>query len=211
MIRGHLDALTPGGFAEGWAYDTAAPDAILTVCIAAPDGAEIARGYANLHRGDLAEVGFRHGWCAFRLRLSRPTEALAGARLVLREAAGGAEIHATDAWRIRDTPEPDGTTVERIVAQDPTMLRSVQQLTGCAELMARHAAKHGVAEFVRTAYAYVLGRAADAAGQALYERMLRAGAVTPLGVVLLLAESAEFKEQPRLLASPATPGFVFAT
>jgi peptide/nickel transport system permease protein len=65
-------------------------------------------------------------------------------------------------------------------------------------------------DFIRTAYGYVLARAPDGAGLASYDRLLRNGAVTPLGVLLQLAESAEFREQPRLLASPADPGFVFA-
>jgi hypothetical protein len=210
MIRGHLDALTPAGFAEGWAYDDATPDGVLTVRVQDPAGEELGLGFANLFRGDLAEVGFRHGWCAFRLRLSRPTEALRGARLSLHEATSGAQIHATDAWRIREAAEPTGTAVEAVVAQDPTVLRSVQQLQGCADLFARFVARHGQTEFIRTAYAYVLGRPADAAGLASYERMLRIGALTPFGLLLLLADSVEFREQPRLLASPADPGFVFA-
>jgi hypothetical protein len=210
MIRGHLDALTPGGFAEGWAYDDATPDAVLTVAVQAPAGEEVARGFANLHRGDLAEVGFGHGWCAFRLRLSRPAEALRGARLSLRDARDGAEIHATDTWRIRQAAEPSGDTIEAIVAQDPTVLRSVQQLSGCRDLLARFLAAHGITDFVRAAYAYVLGRSPDPAGLASYERMLSIGALTPFGLLLLLADSVEFREQPRLLASPASPGFVFA-
>jgi hypothetical protein len=210
MIRGHLDALTPAGFAEGWAYDDADADAVMTIAVQAPDGEEIARGFANLHRGDLAEIGFRYGWCAFRLRLSRPTGSLRGARLSLRDARDGAEIHATDAWRIRDAAEPGGDTMEAIVAQDPTVLRFVQQLSGCGDLFARFVARHGLTEFVRTAYGYVLGRSPDAAGLASYERMLRNGALTQFGLLLLLAESVEFREQPRMLASPADPGFVFA-
>ena len=209
MIRGHLDALTPAGFAEGWAYDDAAPDGVATVRVQDPDGAELGLGFANLYRGDLAEVGFRHGWCAFRLRLARPTEALRGLRLSLHDAASGAEIHATDVWRIREAAEPVGTTVEAVVAQDPTVLRSIQQLQGCGDLLARFVQAHGIEAFIRTAYAYVLGRPADPAGQAAYDRMLRIGALTPFGLLLLLADSVEFREQPRLLPSPAAPGFVF--
>lgn len=210
MIRGHLDALTPAGFAEGWAFDDAMPGGALTVQILDAHGEELGLGFANLFRGDLAEVGFRHGWCAFRLRLSRGTEELRGARLSLRDAASGAEIHATDAWRIREAADQTCNTVEAVVAQDPTVLRSVQQLQGCADLLLRFAARHGTTEFVRTAYAYMLGRPADPAGLAAHERMLRTGALTPFGVLLLLAEGAEFREQPRMLASPADPGFVFA-
>ena len=101
MIRGHLDALTPGGVAEGWAFDAADRDRVLTVQLLDPEDAEIGLGFAGLYRADLAEAGFRHGWCAFRLRLSRPAEALRGLRLSLRDATTGEPIHATDkpAWR----------------------------------------------------------------------------------------------------------------
>jgi hypothetical protein len=210
MIRGHLDALTPGGFAEGWAFDDATPEDAMIVRLLDPEERELGLGFANLFRGDLAEIGFRHGWCAFRLRLARPTATLKGQRLTLREATGGDEIHATDAWRIREAAEPDGATVEAIVAQDPTVLRHATQLQGCGGLLDGFVARHGITEFIRTAYGYALGRTADAAGLASYERMLRNGAVTPLGVLMLLADSTEFREQPRLLASPADPGFVFA-
>jgi hypothetical protein len=209
MIRGHLDSLTPGGFAEGWAYDDATPE-VLLVRVQDPAGAELALGHANHYRGDLAEVGFRHGWCAFRLRLARPTASLKGLKLALHEATTGAVIHATDAWKIRDAVEPDGATLDAVVAQDPTVLRHVRQLDGCGDLLARFVAQHGVEHFIRTAYGYVLSRPPDGAGLASYDRLLRNGAVTPLGLLLQLAESAEFREQPRLLASPSDPGFVFA-
>jgi hypothetical protein len=211
MLRGHLDALTLNGFAEGWAFDEAAPGVGLGVRLHGPEGEVLAEGVANLHRGDLAEVGFRLGWCAFRLRLARPTAALAGARLVLRAAATGAEIAATDAWRLRDAPDGPLASIEAIAAADPTTLRSVQQLSGCAPLFEAFIAAHGVPAFLRAAYGYVLGRPADPAGLASYERLLRIGAVTPFGLLLLLAESEEFRREPRLLATPAEPGFVFAT
>ena len=208
MIRGHLDSLTPSGVAEGWAFDDADPSVSVTIRILSGEQ-ELGRGFANLYRGDLADVGFRNGWCAFRLRLSKPAEALCGARLSL-QVADGKEIHATESWRIRETPaEPKADTVEAIIAQDPTVLRNVLQLSGCGDLLARYAARHGVTEFVRAAYGYVLGRPADQQGLASYERMLGIGAVTPLGMLMLLAESAEFREQARLLASPADPGFAF--
>ncbi len=211
MLRGHLDALTRHGFAEGWAFDDAAPEASLAIRLHGPDDAPLAEGVANLHRGDLADVGFRLGWCAFRLRLARPVEELAGARLVLRAAATGAEIAATDAWRLRDAPDGPLASIEAIAAADPTTLRSVQQLSGCAPLLQAFIERHGLPAFLRAAYGYVLGRPADPAGLASYERLLRIGAVTPFGLLVLLAESEEFRREPRLLATPVEPGFVFAT
>jgi len=210
VIRGHLDALSTRGFAEGWAYDDAAPDRILSVVLRDAAGEELGAGFANLYRGDLAEVGFRHGWCAFRLRLSRTPDALRGARLSLHEAESGAELAATDAWRLRIAEDGPATTVDAVVAADPTVIRSIQHLAGCAGLFAAFVARHGVTEYVRSAYGYVLGRPADAAGQVSYERLLRLGAVTPFGLLVMLADSEEFRREPRLLASPADPGFVFA-
>jgi hypothetical protein len=209
MIRGHLDSLTPGGFAEGWAFDDAEPDRILTVRLADAEGAELGLGFANLYRGDLAEVGFRHGWCAFRLRLSRPTAELAGQRLVLTEAAGGTDIAATDAWRLREAQDGPATSLEAVLAADPTLLRAVQHLAGCGGMFAGFIERHGINDFVRTAYSYVLGRTADAAGEARYERLIALGAVTPFGLLALLADSEEFRREPRLLSSPADPGFIF--
>jgi hypothetical protein len=211
MIRGHMDALTSGGFAEGWAFDSKAPERILTLRLLGPDDDELALGLANLYRADLAEARYRHGWCAFRLRLSRDPASLLGQRLSLREAASGKELHATDDPPVRDRPALDTCdSIEAAIAQDPTVLRNLQHLSGCGDLLAGFVARRGVAEFVRTAHAYVLGRSADGASQARHERLLKSGAVTPFGILLILAETEEFRAQPRLLASPADPGFVFA-
>lgn len=211
MLRGHLDALTRNGFAEGWAFDDAAPDGSLAVRLHGPEDEMLGEGLANLHRGDLAEIGYRLGWCAFRLRLSRSPGELAGARLVLRAAEGGAEIAASETWRLRDAPDGPLATIEAVTAADPTTLRSVHQLSGCGPLLDAFIARHGMQGFLRAAYGYVLGRPADAAGLASYERLLRTGAVTPFGLLALLAESEEFRREPRLLATPVEPGFVFAS
>jgi hypothetical protein len=210
MLRGHLDALTRNGFAEGWAFDDAAPAGSLAVRLHGPDEAALGEGLANLHRGDLADIGYRLGWCAFRLRLSRRPEELAGTRLVLRAAETGAEIAASDGWRLRDAPDGPLATIDAVTAADPTTLRAVHQLSGCGPLLDAFIARHGMQGFLRAAYGYVLGRPADAAGLASYERLLRLGAVTPFGLLALLAESEEFRREPRLLATPVEPGFVFA-
>ena len=211
MMRGHVDTLTTGGFAEGWAFDSAEPDRSLTVRLFGPEEEELALGLAHLYRADLAEARYRHGWCAFRLRLSRDPAGLSGQRLSLREAESGNELHASADLPLRERPALDlCASVEAVISQDPTVLRNLQHLCGCGDLLAGFVARHGAAEFVRTAHAYVLARTADGASQARYERMLRGGAVTPFGLLLLLAETEEFRAQPRLLASPADPGFVFA-
>lgn len=209
MLRGHLDAVTQGGFAEGWAFDTTRPDLALTVCLHREEGAELGRGFAWGYRKDLAEAGLRHGWCAFRLRLSEGVDALRGMRLILRDGASGAQIHASDQWRVRDSTEAPCATVQQVAAQDPTVLRSLAQLSGCGALFAGFVARHGAAEFVRAAHGYLLDRAPDHAALERQEGLLRAGAVTPLGLLMMLAETEAFRAQPRLLPSPASPGFVF--
>lgn len=213
MIIGHLDALTSNGFAEGWAYDKAAPDTIVTLCLCGPDDQELGLGLANLHRRDLAEGGLRHGWCAFRLRLALPcpVETLKGTRLVLREAAGGTEIWAGSEWRIRESAEPPLDTLARIVARDPTTITSVHQLSGCGPLFGDFIKRHGTAEFVRAACLYMTGNVSDEARRLGWEQLLRSGAITSFGLLVLLAETEEARRDKRLLASPADPGFVFAT
>ena len=211
MIRGHIDTLTSGGFAEGWAFDSAAPERVLTVHLLGPEGEELALGLAHLYRANLAQAGYRHGWCAFRLRLSRDPAGLRGQLLSLRDPESGKELHASADLPLRERPALDTCgSLEAAIAQDPTVLRNFQHLSGCCDLLAGFVARHGAAEFVRTAHAYVLARTADGASQARYERLLRSGAVTPFGLLLLLSETEEFRAQPRLLASPADPGFVFA-
>ncbi|MGG5821764.1 hypothetical protein [Falsiroseomonas sp. HW251] len=210
-MRGHLDALTAGDFAEGWAFDPADLGRVLEIVLRDSYGEEVGRGLANLYRADLARIGYRLGWCAFRLHLSRPAEALRGRTLFLHEATTGAELHASSDPAWRDRPPFEGcASVEAVIAQDPTVVRSIEHLAGCAALLAHHIERHGPAEFVHAAHAYVLARAPDAASATLHERLLRAGALTPLGLLMLLAGSEEFRSAPRLLASPADPGFVFA-
>lgn len=209
MFRGHLDSLTEAGIAEGWACDDARPDLALTVSIHRDDGAELGRGFAWAFRKDLAELGLRHGWCAFRLRLSEGAEALRGARLILRDCASGAQIHASSTWRVHNGVDAPCATLPQVAAQDPTVLRSLQQLSGCGALFAGFVARHGTADFVRAAHGYVLDRAPDHAALERHDELLRMGAVTPFGLLMLLGETEEFRARPRLLPSPSSPGFVF--
>ena len=211
MLRGHLDSLTQSGFAEGWAFDQAWPDLVLTVSIHREDGVELGRGFACAYRKDLAELDLRHGWCAFRLRLSEGAEALRGTRLILRDCASGAQIHDSSTWHVPDVVDAPCATLPQLAAQDPTVLRSLNQLSGCGALFAGFVARHGTAEFVRAAHGYVLDRAPDAAALDRHEELLRMGAVTPFGLLMLLAETEEFRARARarLLPSPSSPGFVF--
>jgi hypothetical protein len=211
VARGHLDALTAGGFAEGWAFDPEEPDRALTVLLRDADGAELGRGLARGYRADLARAGYRFGWCAFRLRLARASAELRGQRLSLHAADSGVTLHAADTVAWHERPWLDTCpSVDAAIVQDPTALRSVEHLAGCAPLLARFIEREGVAGYVHAAHAYLLSRAPDAATLTLQERLLRDRALTPFGLLLLIAGAEEFRREPRLLSAPGDPGFPFA-
>lgn len=209
MLRGHIDSLTTTDFVEGWAFDPSAGVPALEVEVLDAQGVRVAHGFAHLFRADLADVEFGLGWCAFRLRLERRATALREQRLELRALPGGEVLHAAESWPMREDIDEAYTRAEVAVEQDPTVLRSIAQLRGCQSLFARFVRQRGVAEFVRAAYAYVLGRAADPDGLMAYGRMLRNGAITPFGLLTVLAESPEFQSRSRLLPPPSSPGFLF--
>jgi hypothetical protein len=62
---------------------------------------------------------------------------------------------------------------------------------------------------VRTAYVYVLGRPADAAGSDAYGNLIRKSFITPQSMIRALAASAEFQAAPRNLIAPNAAGFPF--
>ncbi|WP_203074101.1 hypothetical protein [Falsiroseomonas ponticola] len=211
MTLAHLDAVTQHGVIEGWACDPDRPAATLAVAVLAEDGTEVAAGRAELFREDLMEAQLRYGWCAFRLRASLEPEALMAQTLRLVEAATGAVLHVQPSLPFRRADDGDCETVAAVVAEDPTMLHSIDQLAGCGDLLAAFIARQGLSAFIRAAYGYVLGRPADPVGFASYEKLMRRGALTPFGLLAILADSGEFRSRPRLLPSPVQPAFVFAT
>ncbi len=66
-VKGHVDAMR-GLFLTGWAFDPENPDTPVTVELLS-NGKTIARAQANLFRGDLQQLKFGSGHCAFALRL----------------------------------------------------------------------------------------------------------------------------------------------
>ncbi len=208
-MRGHIDSLTTTDFIEGWAFDPTHRLPALEVAIVTADGIRAAHGFAHLFRADLADIEFGLGWCAFRLRLAMRASTLREQRLELRALPGGELLHAGESWPIREDVDRTYTRVEQAVEEDPTRLGTIAQLRGCQSLFAQFVKQRGVSEFVRAAYAYVLGRAADPDGLQAYARMLRSGAITPFGLLNVLSESEEFQGRARLLAPPSSPGFLF--
>jgi hypothetical protein len=209
VLRGHIDALTTVDFVEGWACDTDGGRPGLHVEVVASEDGPVAEGFANLFRADLAEAAIGFGWCAFRLRLRLYYKGLVRQALTLRDAATGAVLHATENCRVREDLDLPCATVQEAIASDPTVLTALNQLRGCQALLAQFVTRRGVGEFVRAAYVYVLGRPVEPAALAAYGRMLRTGAITPFGLLTVLADSDEFRSRPRLMASPNSTGFVF--
>ncbi|MBI0534663.1 DUF4214 domain-containing protein [Roseomonas sp. KE2513] len=209
MIRGHLDALTPLGFVEGWCFDDEEPDRTLPVLVRSPEGEELAAGHANLFRADLAHVRFGHGWCAFRLRLSLPVEEAAATPLELSVPGNGREIEAPRVLPIRAGAEPSCNTIAKVIAADPTVTGAIEQLRAYGPVLEDFMTRRGIDDFIHTAYVYVLGRPVDLDGLAIYGPLLEMGALSPYGLLALLAASDEFHARPRFLAAPNSPAFVF--
>ena len=208
MPRGHIDALTTSGLVTGWAVDEAKPLTPLDVAIVAANGEDIAGGQACHWREDLARAGLGFGWCAFRLALSVAPQALIGRplRLVVAETRA---VLFEGAPPLMDRGEDEIRDLDALIAADPTLLRSPEQLESLAPALDAFVAAQGVEAFVRAAYIYVLGRHVDPSGLASFGRHIRSRRLTPYAMLLSLAEGQEFAERGRRVAAPNRPGFPF--
>lgn len=209
LLRGHLDSLTSSGYFEGWALDESRPLWALPVAVL-KDGQEIASGLAHRFRKDLMETYCGTGWCAFRIRAQGPADDLPLSTLTLIDRESGRELQANKAIACVPDKEWAADTVERICAYDPTVLEGVWQLRACEKLIMAYIRKHGVEQYVRMAYVYVLSRPADDGGLVQYGRQIRQASLTPVGVLEALADSDEYRSQPRQLIAPNALGFPFA-
>jgi hypothetical protein len=207
-LRGHIDALTSSGYAQGWAFDAKHPLAPLTLKILL-NGEEVGRGVTDRFREDLMACGYGAGWCAFRIRLSAPVGKLRNAALCLTDATSGTVLQTEHRPEFLTDSEPALTNVEQIIACDPTSLDSLDKLGGCAPVFSAFLKARGVEDFVKSAYIYVLGRPADKGGLARYSRLLRDGALDPFALLRALANSDEFTARPRSLQAPTTAAFPF--
>ncbi len=208
MLHGYLDAVTSSGYIEGWAYDSDAPLRPLTVSVLA-EGVELAHGIANRYRPDLAEAKCGTGWCAFRLKLYGAVSHFSGHEILLCEPTRRIQIHKVTTISLIDDHEPDMSILEQVVASDPTLVRSIEQLNGCNTVFADFVSAHGVQAFVRAAYVYVLGRPADANGLSTYSALLQNRRMPPFELLRALHDGEEFRSKPRQLIAPPEPGFVF--
>jgi hypothetical protein len=107
----------------------------------------------------------------------------------------------------------DAGTRIRSIAQladtDPSVIRSLEELEGCAELFGRFIAARGAEAFVRTAYVYLLGRTADKPGLNAYARLLRSTGISAFALLKTIADSEEYRSRPRRHTAPTMPGFPF--
>ncbi|MGA2044380.1 MAG: DUF4214 domain-containing protein [Roseiarcus sp.] len=206
MVRGHIDALLSSGYVEGWALDTNAPATSLPIAILEEPNVVLASGLANLFREDLVDAGCGVGWCAFRFRIAAP-EKLRRTMLTLVDLKSRAIIGRHDPVAFLYASEPDAGTIAHVIADDPTMIRSIEELRGCDVLFRNLILRGGVDAFVRAAYVYVLSRPADSDGLGHYGRQLRAGAMTPFNLLRALAASDEFRARPRQLVAPSSAAF----
>ena len=207
-LRGHLDVLLSSGFISGWACDNDRPLQPLTIAVLS-GGAEIAFAIANHYRPDLADAGCGTGWCAFRGRLVVPVSQLRGMPLSLHEVVTGQVLHSVPELPELDMPVPPASTVGDIIAQDPTLLGDISRLKGCGRVLDAFIRQHGVEEFVRAAFLYVLNRPVDHPAMTAYTNLIRQGRQEPLNVLRELADSAEYRAKPGTLVAPCHPSFPF--
>ena len=209
MIQGYLDGITSSGYIDGWAFNREVPLVPLTVAVLDDKNREIAWGLAHAYRDDLALVGLAAGWCAFRVRTEASVTRLRNQELTLMERTTSTEICRRKSVPYLDSGDPAFLTIADVVAADPTTIESISQLRGCDQIFAQYLKAHGVNAFVRAAYVYTLGRAADPSGLATYGNMIRKNSFAPFQLLETLSDSEEFRSRRRLLAAPNTVGFPF--
>ena len=208
MISGRLERLYAGGYVEGWAFESLAPERALVVDIRVAGVQVVAEGLAHLYREDLAKARQGLGWCAFRLRLARPAVELRRGLIALHEKLSGVRVDfAVEIPFV--SGDVGGDLGKDVGGFDPFVIQEISQLRACDDLVARYVRSKGASGFVRTAYVYLLGRHADPESLALHAEMLRKGKLAPLQLLEMITETAEFRGRPRELAAPNAPGFPF--
>jgi hypothetical protein len=209
MLDGNIDAVSSCGFIAGWALDSRAVLKPLEIAIL-EDGAEIARGYANIYRSDLVAASRGTGWHGYRLRCAASPMALSRTTLVLAEAASGNPICQRSHVAYAEESDAAISSLQELLAADPMLLASIDQLDGCKRIFEAFIHTRGVEAFVKAAYLYVLDRPCDPAGLGHYSRLIRNEWLGPEGLVRALYNCEEFRSRPRTILAPNTPGFPFS-
>jgi hypothetical protein len=207
-LRGHLDAVSSSGFAQGWAFDEDEPLRSRVVSIVR-NGREIGVALANGFRPDLADCNYGNGWCAFRARLSISPSATRGRPLLLIDRATGELLHTAQEPDFIEDSEHPIESIAKLVEMDPTLLGSIDKLRGCESTFYAFIRRRGVEAFIRAAYVFMLARPADPDGIATYTRLIRQSQIGPMDLLLILADSDEYRSRPRMLGAPNTSAFPF--
>jgi hypothetical protein len=209
MLHGNLDVLVSAGYFEGWAYDDQALAEPILVSVVDGDDLEVASGLAHLYRPDLVTAKCGLGWCHFRLKTEEPVSKLRKSSFRLLERTSGQTLCSLDRITYLEASDISFHSVEAVSESDPTIVRFIDELSGCEALLDKFIKTRGVDAFVRTAYVYVLGRPADAEGLALYGKLIRRTSISPFTMMQTLASSTEFHSRPRSLVAPNMVGFPF--
>jgi hypothetical protein len=208
-LRGALDGVCHSGYVQGWAYDTRSPLRPLCVMVLDQRRREVARGLAGGYRKDLAYEGHAAGWCALRLRLHEEPGKLAWQRLTLVRAPSRERIFRSESipYLVTDTIQEAG--LAGLVAADPTLIQSLDQLRACEALFDEYIEARGAEAFVRAAYRYLLSRPVDANGLTSSMKHLRARMLSPFGLMQTIADSEEYRSRPRPHCAPIMAAFPF--
>jgi hypothetical protein len=208
VLKGYLDVVTSSGHIEGWAYDSEDALSAVKVRIVADDGRELGVGTAHGYREDLAAAGHAAGWCAFRIRLTEST----GVRtfgLVVADREGHEVILHRQAVPYAVREETPLRSLPELLAGDPTLIDSLDQLRGCNPLFEQFIKTRGPTAFVGAVYVYLLGRPADGSGLNAYQTHLRSKRVSPYELLMTIADSNEYRSRPRYHWAPTAPAFPF--
>jgi len=207
LLTGHLDTLLTSGHIEGWALDREQPGALVEITTLF-EGTLIARGVACRYRRDLADAGLGWGWNAFRLSL-QSWPALSPAKPILDLMTGSQRLwRGPVAWR--DDVKHQYTTVQQLIAQDPTQVRNPQLLEGMREHLTKVRGTLGDDGFIRRCYLAIFGRQADLSGLAEYKMQLQTGELQAYDVVAAMMRGAEFLAGNRGVQPPTLASFPFA-
>lgn len=208
MLKGYLDVITSSGHIEGWAYNSEDALGALGVRIIADDHRELGAGSAHGYRADLAAAGHAAGWCAFRIRLVEST-GIHTFGLAARDAQGREVVLHRGAVPYSVHEETPIRSVAELIKGDPTLIASLEQLSGCNPLFEQFIKARGQAAFVKAIYVYLLGRPADTPGLDVYQAHLRSRRVTPFELLMTIADSDEYRSRPRHHWAPTAAAFPF--
>lgn len=206
---GFVDTDCVAGFITGWAIDFSRPLQGQHVEIVNETNYILAEGLAANYHSGLIDNGVGTGWHGFSLRV-HDVEVLSRNPLVrLRFSNGLFESNVVQIEIFRAASTDNCTSHADFISQDPFIIDHVNQLCGCDRVLRDYVHNYGISRFVKVAYAYVLGRPGDPGGLKLYTSLIKDAQLSPLGLIYALAQSSEFLQSRRSLASPPSLLFPF--